>query len=58
MKVWAFMDEQISKNEGAGGYALPFSVHMAHPEGGYAFFYADSLAGIKEIIRNNKKRAP
>jgi hypothetical protein len=51
-----FMDVWIHHNTGVAGYALPFSCHMHGPEGGQQFFYADTLAGIKDIIRRNKKK--
>ena len=45
MKTYIYLKQTITKNEGVAGYALPFSVYMNGQ-----FYYADSFAGIKEII--------
>lgn len=45
MKTYKFLGETITKNEGAVGYALPYSVYI---EG--RFYYSDHLQGIKDRI--------
>lgn len=47
MKTYKFLGETITKNEGVGGYALPFSVYLNG-----AFFYSDHLQGVKDRIIN------
>lgn len=46
MKTYKYKGELIYKNEGVGGYALPFSSYV-----GGRFWYADSLSGIRELVR-------
>lgn len=47
MKTYKFLGETITKNEGVGGYALPYSVYIDGQ-----FFHADTLQGIKDRIIN------
>ena len=47
MKTYKFLGETITKNEGVRGYALPYYVYI---DG--AFYYADTLQGIKDRIIN------
>lgn len=47
MKTYKFLGETITKNEGVGRYALPFSVYIDGE-----FYYADTLQGIKDRIIN------
>lgn len=47
MKTYKFLGETITKNEGVGGYTLPYSVYLNGE-----FFYSDHLQGIKDRIIN------
>ena len=47
MKTYKFLRETITKNEGVGRNALPFSVYLNG-----TFFYSDHLQGVKDRILN------